>query len=704
MISAGEVGAIFTIKDEASVVLRVIAAQMNALQGNIDKLATSFKAIKLPPGIATAIGRIDKAMSSAMGTADKLETSLTDIGVAADRGAVGAVAGFGRIDAAISTTQGKVAALRKEMGSVGRGVGGGGGGAWARPGGGGGSSGHSGASGHGPLHTNLHAGPVGMRTGDGLLIGGAVAGFGIWEALKATADFQQVQMNLLGGGVSRAEIERASKSSKDIGNKYGLSARDVLQTMNEIRNPLNRGTTADDGMESAIQHMPALAEASVRLRANMGEHGGDIAKELYDFVKSAEFKNKIGEKDFDKSIKSMTDASVATGGIVGPDSWLKISQYARTSLPGMSDDYLYRIMPELAQEFRGAPAGTASGSLYQQFIAGAMRTTGLRLLDKLGMVDETRVDFDKNGRVVKARPGFYTDGNTLKENPLTGMANLLDAMKAHGITSESDQRDYISQIIGNRTAAQLGMTLGFQAPRLLRGAAGIDATANSGVGATDYMNENPYSQWNNFTAAATNASVALGTAIMPEATAALKNLTATATGFGGLLSGRGTADDINKALFGSGGSDAAPRWLKWIEGNWSSDQRLFGGKSGPHGVVGSGSTNPVGHPIDAIVGAYGASHTFAGRDPRSPQTGTLAYVPPSAPVSVSATLSGPATAKFGAVTIQVSGQSIAAAIVSDVKGMIEGLFKSLGAAGTNSDSSHDGRASPTYPDHMHGAH
>ena len=119
MISAGEVGAIFTIKDEASVVLRAIAAQMNALQATIDKVALSFKDIKLPPGVATAIGKMDKAMSDAAVSAGKLETSMADIGVAADKGALGAVAGFGRIDAAMATTQGKLASLRSQLNSTG---------------------------------------------------------------------------------------------------------------------------------------------------------------------------------------------------------------------------------------------------------------------------------------------------------------------------------------------------------------------------------------------------------------------------------------------------------------------------------------------------------------------------------------------------------------------------------------------------------
>jgi hypothetical protein len=133
MISAGEVGAVFTIVDQAGPVLRAIAAQMNAMQANIDKLAASFKEIRLPASVATSIGKMDKAMTDAMLTAGKLETSMSDIGAAADVGASAAAAGFGRIDAAIGTTQGRLAALRTEMRNVGSPGGGGEGGSWRRP-------------------------------------------------------------------------------------------------------------------------------------------------------------------------------------------------------------------------------------------------------------------------------------------------------------------------------------------------------------------------------------------------------------------------------------------------------------------------------------------------------------------------------------------------------------------------------------------
>ena len=320
---------------------------------------------------------------------------------------------------------------------------------------------------------------------------GRVVGWSWWEALKADADLEQVKENLKASGVSTGEIEKATKQAFDIGQKYGLTARDVLQSINEIRNPLNKGTTADQGVEDALGHMNTLASAAVVLKAQGGAGGDDTARELYDMVKSAEFRNAIGDKQFDSAIDSMVKADVATGGIVTPRTFLQMSQMLKSALPGLSDDYLYKIMPEIAQEFKGPQAGTAAASLYQQLISGQMKTKGLNLLDSLGLVDKNKVEYNTIGMIKAANPGFYKDADTFRTDPLKGMADLIDAMKAHGITSESDQRDMLSNLFGNRNAAQMAQTLAFQYQRLQRGAQGIENTKDINATAADLWRTTP---------------------------------------------------------------------------------------------------------------------------------------------------------------------------------------------------------------------
>ena len=375
MISSLEVGGVFKIIDEASPTLIKISDALKEMQGLVDRTKESFKLLSQSTfgGLA---GRIDELA----GSLGKVEKSSTGIAGNLDK-AMGSVAGsMTSVSDSIGTLTSRIAALNTELANTERtaartaevaAAGGGSGLTGLRARGTGGS--HGGGS--GGLHGRaMHAGPLGLGGGDIAAAGGL---WSAYEALKAAADLQEVQENLKISGVSPAEIQKATREAYSIGAQYGLTATSVLQGINEIRNPLNKGKTADEGVEDALRHADTLARAAVVLRDQGKDRNGDVGRELYDLVKSAEFRNAIGDKDFDKAVGSMVSADVATGGIVTPRTFLQMSQMLKGALPGLSDDYLYKIMPELSQEFGGARAGTAATSLYQQLIAGQMRTTGL---------------------------------------------------------------------------------------------------------------------------------------------------------------------------------------------------------------------------------------------------------------------------------------------------------------------------------------
>ena len=239
-----------------------------------------------------------------------------------------------------------------------------------------------------------------------------------------------------------------------------------------------------------MRHGDTLARAAIVLRNQGKDSNGDIGRELYDLVKSAEFRNAIGDEQFDKAVSSMVAADVATGGIVRPREWLQTSQMLKRALPGMSNEYLYTIMPELMQEFGGSRAGTAGMSLYQQLIGGHMTTNGVNILSDLGLVNSDKVEYDKVGRIKSANPGFYKDADEFRADPLKGMADLIEAMKKHGIVGQNEETDYLESMFGNRNAAQMAQSLAFQYQRLERGATGIKNTWDLGPGSDELMKNN----------------------------------------------------------------------------------------------------------------------------------------------------------------------------------------------------------------------
>ena len=388
MISSLDVGSVFKIVDDASPALKLITDQLKLLNEQAELAKKAMTSIS-----KTAFAGLTDQLS----TVTKQVAGLGDVGAkAADKMAAS-------FDAAAMTMSASVAKVAKQMeqlavagGAVGAGGGGGGGRARLLGYGGGGGGSH-GFHAHGPT-----AGPFSMSSGHGM-IAGAAGAWTIWESLKAAADLQQVQENLRISGVSQAEIDKATQRAYDIGGRYGLTATAVLQGMNEIRNPLNKGQSADEGMQAAERQADTLARAAVVLRDQGKDRNGDVGRELYDLTKSAEFRNAISDKDFDKAVGSMVAADVATGGIVKPREWLQTSQMLKSALPGLSDEYLYQIMPELMQEFGGSRAGTAGASLYQALIGGQMRTKGINLLADIGMVDTSKVQFNSIGMIKAAR-------------------------------------------------------------------------------------------------------------------------------------------------------------------------------------------------------------------------------------------------------------------------------------------------------------
>lgn len=532
MIEAGEVGARFVIINEASPVLERLMSQFKALDGQISETKKQLSSLRVPPSVNASLENMERNLTKLSVGFDKIDTAFGKIGGSADAAAIDVSGAFGKIDGSIGSTQKLIADLSLELGRVGAQVtalaagagsavaaaGGGGAGLGHRPriGGAGGAGGGGGIGNVGarvplphPLHGGTMHGPV--------MVGAVLAGFGEFESLKYGMELAKIQQDLLINGVAPGKIDEATNLSYAMGEQFGQPVQSVLDTIDELRNPLG-------GIGPAMEHTKHLGGAMVDLRALGIKTGKPLADQMYALVKSTEFRNAITDEKFDPAIDAMVRAAMATAGRVGPSEFLQMSKYMRSALPGLSDDFLYKYAPELAQEFGGSSAGTSLSAVYQQVVSGQMRTTGLRLLDSLGEIDRSKVDFDKNGRIVKARPGANKLGDIFKNDPAEYAQALIKDLDSHGITQEGAQRDYMSMIFGNRLSAQMMMTLGYQRMRLDRGAAGIGQTMHADAAAKELLANDPTTNMNAMTAAWTNMLTAFGGLTMKPATMGMQGL------------------------------------------------------------------------------------------------------------------------------------------------------------------------------------
>jgi hypothetical protein len=661
MISAGEVGAVFAIKDEASVVLRAIAAQMNSLQATIDKAAASFKTIKLPPGVATAIGKMDKAMRDAMLSAGKLDTAMGDIGVSADAGAIKAAAGFGRIDAAISTTQGKLAALRAQLNNVGSPHAGGGGGWPGAARGNGSGGGHGGSAMHLGAHQRLPGGLAIRAVGDSSIpmAAGFAALFGGYEAGKQAFDVAQADNNLRLMGASEDAIRKANANALGM-SAFGMSQTDALNAMRVAAVPLNTGGTADSGLDAAAQVLPSLGKFDQLARSLKGEGGGDASRQVFELLKADELRNKLSPAEANKFIGDYARVYEGTGGKVDPATFYAGIKYSKSAGMGFSDEFVNRYLPAIEMEEGGSTAGTMLMTTESALLGRRLKKPALAELAAMGIY----------GPDQKLKDSQLAISNPFKWMQETFMPALIKS----GANTKGEQLEVLERLF-SRNAAETGALLGINPGNVERTAASI-GRVNSLDQANANQNANdPFAALSQSFAALKNFGAAIAGPTIPSV---IWNLNA----FAGALDW--ATGGISKAHLGA---DGQPEYLD-------------SAKDSTWAAIRSALAAPA---AAAVLPSNAAGRQFLGRDPRSPgpQSG-LAYTPPPAPVSVN--VAAPNVDVKATTTVTIDGNSVAAAIATRIEKMVSGMFANMGMAGTNGDSGHDGRSSPSYPDHMHGPH
>jgi hypothetical protein len=241
------------------------------------------------------------------------------------------------------------------------------------------------------------------------------------------------------------------------------------------------------------------------------------------------------------------------------------------------------------------------------------------------------------------------------------------------------EEDWLTNVFGNRNAAQMAMTLAEQKARLGRGAQAADNAADSHTAAANVRNGDPNFGVAQFEAALSNLAATMGNLAMPAIVTSMQQLAAAAQSATAALKYIGDLNDKSKQFLKPLDALAHPRQSGSVyEGDMGAsiaDALHPGpGASGPHGVVGPQKSGP---------GGWSNMGSFA-----APNVAVTA--------NVNATLSGKAEAVFGAVTVQVEG--LGGAIAGLIKAGAGSLAGSFQSAAQNSPSFHDSRMSPPTTD------
>lgn len=443
MITSFRVGAIFEIKDQATIVVQKLALSMRELARDTALVRGELQSIS-----SIRIGSVATRVATLAANMDKLATASTAAGSAA-------AAGIGTLDAGLTTALASARALTAQLvaaGRAGAAVGRGGGGG-ARPPGppplpGGGGRGH----GRGGMHFSR----VGFRTPghghvsvpgspSGLAV--AAGGYGVYEMMEAAKEplHQRAMLRLL--GIDDATIGAMESESRDIAVKVpGSGYTQNMKTMGELYSIV--------GAQGAMEIAPKLAEID-RVQSIVGGKGKDQGS-AYTLTRATELMGQLTDPKthqidigrFGGILDNMSRISIATHGKITPEEWLNYAKQAGPASGNLTEDGLYTTAAVI-QAMGGNRAGTAASALQRQFAGGVMTKSKADELKRIGIFKEGDYTVERGGHVQFKNDAAKEFVTKLSRDPLTAMVDtLIPALESHGISTPEELSKEVYKIAG----------------------------------------------------------------------------------------------------------------------------------------------------------------------------------------------------------------------------------------------------------------
>lgn len=356
------------------------------------------------------------------------------------------------------------------------------------------------------------AGAAGMGTGYAI-------GRGLYAPLQEGKQFALEENRLAALGLGKEDTGKAIDFAKRM-KTYGTS---VTENLTLVRDAMT--VFADE--HEAEMVAPTLAKMKLANHAMYGEEeGSENERKFMDMLKVIELRGGLASKEaFINQADIVQRILTATGGRVGPNEWLNVIKTGGVAAKGIKDEAFYYQMEPLVQEMGGHRVGTAMMSAYSNIYQGKTTKRAANNLEKLGLVDPTKVKHDKAGQLSFLDVGAIKGSDLFRENQFEWMQKiLLPQLAAKGITEKKDVLDSIGSIFSNRTASNLFAQMYLQREQIHKnaklnaGADGIDQLYDKGMNTAQGAELELLAQ-------KANAYREMSEAILPTYVEALKSIT-----------------------------------------------------------------------------------------------------------------------------------------------------------------------------------
>lgn len=300
------------------------------------------------------------------------------------------------------------------------------------------------------------------------------------ETIKVSADRAHEKVRMSVSGMIDPDIDEAGKLAGAISHKYpSLSQTEIMHTARNVRSMV--GT-----FEEATHVLEPLAKLRVVALGAHPERAAELNDDFDKLAKGMEIKGVTQDlAKFNHYIDGMAKALNVFGDTLRPTDYYEMFKYGRAATNALSDDFILKVGPTVAQELKGSSAGQVLSSFYMQFVGGKMSNKAVEALNEYGLLDMDKVIKTKTGNIKGVKPGGIVGSEYLqpgKTDPYQWVNKvLLPALATKGVTDESKIKEVIAALSSKSTTAQMLSIFATQQDRIekevrqLRDAKGIEA-------------------------------------------------------------------------------------------------------------------------------------------------------------------------------------------------------------------------------------
>jgi hypothetical protein len=301
------------------------------------------------------------------------------------------------------------------------------------------------------------------------------------ETIKVSSDRAHEETRMRASGMTEQEIKEANDLAGSISKKYpSISQTDAMHAARNIRSVTGH-------FEEATKILDPLMRLRVVAMGAHPEKFEELGQDFDKLVKGMEIKGVTQDMEkFNHYIDGMAKAVNVFGDTLRPTDYYEMFKYGRAATNALSDDFMLKTAPTLAQELGGSSAGKALSSFYTQFVGGKMSNKALEQLQQYGLVtDMSKVIKTSTGNVKGVLPGAIAGQEYLQPGATDPYAWVNKVLIPHlaqkGVTDPSQVQEVIAAMASQQTTAQMMSIFATQRARiekdkhLVEGAQGVGA-------------------------------------------------------------------------------------------------------------------------------------------------------------------------------------------------------------------------------------